>query len=67
MLQINEELKKLVIKRLEVMPSNIKVSMGTLGTFSKEDLIKNVEDDTNLGKFVVKMQIEYLKSMSKGL
>ena len=67
MLQINEELKKLVIKRLEVMQSNIKVSMGTLGTFSKEDLIKNVEDDTNLGKFVVKMQIEYLKSMSKGL
>lgn len=67
MSQINEELKKLVIKRLEVMPSNVKVSMGTLGTFSKEDLIKNVEDDTNLGKFVVKMQIEYLKSMSKGL
>ena len=61
-----EEFREIVIKRLEAMPENVKVSMGSLGTFSREDLIRNVSEDTKLGKFILKMQIEYMKSMSKG-
>jgi hypothetical protein len=61
-----DELKELVIKRLEAMPEKVKVSMGSMGTFSKVDLISNVKKDTELGKFIVEMQIKYLRSMKKG-
>jgi hypothetical protein len=61
-----EEFREIVIKRLEAMPKNIRVSMGSLGTFSREDLIRNVTEDTNLGKFILKMQIQYMRSMTKG-
>ena len=61
-----DEFKEIVIKRLEAMPENVKVSMGSSGTFSRDDLIHNVTEDSELGKFIVDMQIKYLKSMSRG-
>jgi ribosome recycling factor len=60
------EFREIVIKRLEAMPDNIRVSMGSLGTFSREDLIKNVTENTELGKFIIQMQINYMRSMTKG-
>lgn len=61
-----DEFKEIVIRRLEAMSPDIRVSMGSLGTFSKEELIQNVRADNDLGRFIVEMQIKYLKSMSKG-
>ena len=34
--------KELVIARLDAMPENTKLSLGSLGTFSKEELIDRV-------------------------
>ena len=62
----NEEFKEIIIKRLEAMPGNVRVSMGSQGTFSKSDLISNVKNDTPLGELIIKMQIEYMRSMSRG-
>lgn len=61
-----EEFKEIVIKRLEAMPENVKVSMGSIGTFSRDELIRHVIKDSDIGKFIIKMQIEYLRSMSRG-
>jgi len=61
-----EEIKKLVSFRLQAMPPHIKVSMGSGRDLSREELIEEVKNDTELGKLVVKMQIEYLKSMKTG-
>ncbi|MBU4300605.1 MAG: hypothetical protein ABIF85_04210 [Nanoarchaeota archaeon] len=61
-----EEFKEIVLKRLEAMPENVKVSMGSIGTFTRDDLIQNVTKDSDVGKFIVKMQIEYLRAMSRG-
>lgn len=61
---VNEnEIKKLVLMRLETMPENIKVSLGSVGELRKEDLIKHVKEGDALGKLFVKVQLEYLKSM----
>ena len=59
-----DEFKEIVIRRLESMPSTIRVSMGSIGTFSKEELIQNVREDNDLGKFIVEMQIKYLRSVN---
>ncbi len=62
----SNELKKLVLVRLEAMPDNMKIHMGSFGEIKKSDLIKHVREEDNLGKLIVETQIEYLKSM-KGI
>lgn len=61
-----EELKKLAIVRLESMPSNLRISMGSLGTFSREELVEMVRKDEKFGRIIVNMQHAYLKSMKTG-
>jgi len=47
------------------MPSNIKVSIGGRD-LSRDELIKEVKDDTEFGRLISQMQLEYLRSMKKG-
>ena len=57
------EIKKLVLMRLEAMPSTIKISLGSNGEMLKEDLIKHVKEEDELGKIFIEVQMEYLRSM----
>ena len=57
------EFKKLVLLRLEAMPDNVSVSLGSHGELSKHDLIGHVEKGDELGKTIVDMQIKYLQAM----
>jgi len=62
----DENIKQLVLLRLETMPDGISVSIGSEGELTKEDLINAVKTDSTLGKQIVLMQLEYLKSMKLG-
>lgn len=64
---VNEEIKKLVITRLSTMPANMKLSIGSYGTFSKNELMENVRKENEVGKLVIEMQLNYLKSFKKGI
>ncbi|MDE1767102.1 MAG: hypothetical protein KGI27_12650 [Thaumarchaeota archaeon] len=64
--KISKEIKELVIARLEVMPSNMKVSIGSYGTFSKEDLKKHVEEEDAVGKKVIEVQMAFLRAIKEG-
>ena len=63
--EVKKEIKNLVIKRLESMPKTIKVSLGSIGELTKEELIGHVRKDDKLGKLIIRMQEEYLKSLKK--
>lgn len=65
-MMVNEEIKKLVLVRLESMPSNIKIALGSGEQLSKERLIEHVKNNDQLGKMIVDMQLKYLKSMKTG-
>jgi len=60
------EIMKLVLVRLEAMPDNIRVHLGSYGNLGKADLIKHVKSQDDLGKRFVKMQLAYLKSFKEG-
>ena len=62
----SEEIKELVIARLDIMPSNYKLSIGGKGTFNKEDLIKHVKADDPIGNQIVKMQLHFIKALTTG-
>ncbi len=59
-------IKELVIARLEEMPESHKLSVGGKGCFTKEQLIEEVKKDTPVGRTIVKMHLDFLRSFKKG-
>mgnify|MGYP000005724600 CR=1 FL=1 len=64
---VSEDIKKLVITRLQSMPPNLKLSVGRYGTFTKEELIERVQKEDEVGKLIIEMQLKYLRSFKKGI
>ncbi len=60
-----EYLKKLVKERLAAMPPDVSFSIGGFGEFSSHELIKEVENDTDIGKAIVDMEVQFIKEMPK--
>jgi len=61
--------KKIVLERLRQTPPNFKVSFGmSEGKFmNRDDLIQNIENNTELGKRVIQIQLAYLKAFRNGV
>ena len=56
---------KIVKARIEAMPANLKLSIGGIGSFSKQDLIKHIEDKDQIGELLVRAHFNYLRSFKK--
>mgnify|MGYP001580290632 CR=1 FL=1 len=61
-----EELKKLVLARIDVMPSNYKLSIGNFGTFTKDELMEKVKSGDEAGRQIVQMQLNFIKALTTG-
>lgn len=63
-----EELKKeIVIERLRQAPHSVEIAFGSTSEFmNRDELIEQVQKDTEIGKRIVKIQLEYLKAFKKG-
>jgi len=64
---IPENVKRLVILRLETLPSDKKISIGSYGDFKKEELIAHVEKEDEIGKKMVEVELEFLRALKKGI
>lgn len=63
-----EELKKLkeiVLARLQVMPDDMTVTVGSEG-LDKKDLTEHVESEDEIGKQLMEMELEYLRDLASG-
>ncbi len=67
MTPISEDIKELVIARLDVMPSNKKISIGSFGEFSKDELIFHVKKEDEIGRKMVEVELEFLRAIKDGL
>lgn len=63
----DEEIKEIVIHRLLALPENIRISVGSKGKFNKEELIERVKKGDEIGKLIIKIQLNYLRSLKKGI
>jgi len=61
---INEEEKKIVLARLETMPPDMKLSIGGLGSFDKSQMIGEVDKESEIGEFIVKVYMDHIRSFS---
>jgi len=65
--EINDLLKELVITRIEAqMPSTLRISIGSHGSFTKEQLIDHIKEGDEIGRQVVKMHISFIKAQASG-
>lgn len=62
----DEEIKQLVIERLKTISSDKKISIGGKGDFTAKELIERVEKNDEVGKKVIEVQLEFLRSFKTG-
>jgi len=66
---LEEMKKKIVIERLRQAPPNVQVSFGMSGGkfLSRDELIEQVKNNTDIGEKIIKIQLEYLKAFKKNM
>ncbi|MEK7522205.1 MAG: hypothetical protein AAB569_01370 [Patescibacteria group bacterium] len=64
-IEITEDMINLVIARLRTIPENAQLSVGSdeEKSLTSEDLIREVRNQTEIGKKVVETQLFYLRSL----
>jgi len=62
-----KEIKEIVIARLDAMPSNKRISIGSFGEFTKEELIKRVKENDPVGKKIIEIELEFLRAIKEGI
>lgn len=60
---ISNEIKELVIARLEVLPKDTGISIGSAGEFTRDELIERVKKGDSVGQKIVEVQLNYLQSL----
>ena len=63
---ISEDLKNLVIERLDVLSPHKKIYIGSVGTFTKDELIENVKQGNAIGQKIVDIELSFLRALKEG-
>ena len=64
---ITEAMKKLAIARIEAqVPSNLRLSIGSYGSMSKEKMIEHVKRGDEIGIKIVESQLRFLRAQASG-
>lgn len=58
----DEEIRKLVIARLSVLSSDMQISIGSDGSFSRDELIGHVNANDDIGHKIEEIELEWLRS-----
>ena len=65
--ELNETLKKLVVARIEAnMSSTLKLSIGSDGSLSKEQMIKHVMGGDDIGKRIAQTHLNFMRAQATG-
>lgn len=68
--KIDKDIKEIVLFRIKSskLPPNIKLFIGnSKEPLTTNDLIRHVEDEDEIGKKIIAMQMNYLKVLKKGI
>jgi len=63
---ISEDLKDLVIERLEVLSPHKKIYIGSVGAFTKDELIERVKQGDEIGQKIVNIELSFLRALKEG-
>lgn len=61
----DEEIRKLVTARLSVLSADTMISVGSEGSFSRDEIIKSVEAGDEIGNKIAQIEMEWLRSFKQ--
>jgi FixJ family two-component response regulator len=56
---------KIVLERIRLMPRTIQLNIGTFGSFTRDKLLDEIENKTEVGCLVTDMYMAYLRSFKE--
>ncbi len=63
----NKEVRKLVLARLSVLSSDTVISLGSEGSFNRDELVQKVREGDKVGEKLAEMQMEWLQSFKESI
>ncbi len=63
----DEEIRELVVARLKLMSPGTVTSIGSMGTFTRDQLIERVEKGDEVGETVTNIEMEWLRALKDGI
>jgi len=63
--EFSEDEWKVVRARIEAMPDNMKLSIGGFKSLDKNELLQHIDNKDELGKLLVKVHFNYLRSFKE--
>ncbi|MBI2507842.1 hypothetical protein HYV89_02710 [Candidatus Woesearchaeota archaeon] len=64
---IPKSMRDLAIARIEVqVSSNMRLSMGSYGNMSKEEMIEHIKKDDEIGRKIVESQLRFIRAQASG-
>ena len=63
---IPEDLKDLVIARLDVLSPHKKIYIGSAGEFTKDELIECVKKGDRIGQKIAEIELAFLRALREG-
>lgn len=60
-----EQIRELIIARLQIIPSNVGISVGSEGDFKRDELIEHVKKDDDIGKKLIEIDLNYLRTLKE--
>ena len=63
----DEEIRNLVIARLNTLSPNTMKSIGYEGVFTRDELINNVQNGSKVGRTIEAVEMEWIRAMKTGL
>ena len=64
--EILKDLKELVIERLDVLSPHKKIYIGSVGAFTKDELIESVKQGNAIGQKIVDIELSFLRALKEG-
>ncbi len=61
----DEDVRKLVTARLSVLSEDTIISVGSEGSFSRDELIKHVQTGDKVGSKIAEIEMEWLRSFKQ--
>ncbi len=66
-MQVENDIKELVIARLQTLPPDVAISIGSDGEFNKNELIAHVKEDDEIGKQIIEVEMDFLRALQNNI
>lgn len=63
---IDQYFKELVSARLETLSPTVGIAVGDKGEFTRDELLRHVEVEDEIGRLFVEIDIEFLRALKEG-